>query len=88
MNGYPVVEARMLVTSPSVKHMVTAMIRPIKQLRYTDHIMAFGKVSEASWISSAGSNISFSTCFVFQELVSLAHMHRTVEAKQCAHGRE
>lgn len=60
MNGYPVGEVRILETSPSVKHRVTAMIRPKNQLKYTDHMMAFGKVAEASLISSAVASISFS----------------------------
>ncbi len=53
MKGYLVGVAKMLVTSPRVKINVTAMIKPIKEFRATDHIIALGTVAEASLISSA-----------------------------------
>lgn len=52
MNGYPVGEARMLSTSPRVKHRVTIMTKVKLALRRTDPMMARGRVIDASLISS------------------------------------
>ena len=41
------------VTSPRVKHRVRTITSPSTELRATDHIMAFGRVSPASLTSSA-----------------------------------
>ena len=48
MKGWPVAVAKILVMSPSVKIKVTPMRNPRAALGTTDHIMAFGSVSEAS----------------------------------------
>lgn len=53
MKGYPVGVDKMLSKSPRVKIMVTAMIKPMAMFNVTDHMIALGKVTEASLISSA-----------------------------------
>lgn len=53
MKGYPVAVSRMLLTSPSVKIKVTAMMKPMVALSAIDDIIALGRVAEASLISSA-----------------------------------
>ena len=61
IKGYPVALARMLFTSPRVKHRVTSMMNPRTALTVTEVMMAFGKVSDASLISSAETLVSTTT---------------------------
>lgn len=53
MNGYPVGVARMSSMSPNVKQTVTSIKKPEAALTQTDVIIAFGRVADASLISSA-----------------------------------
>lgn len=53
MNGNPVGEATILVTSPRVKQIVITITKPRIALIAKDHIMDFGRVSPASLTSSA-----------------------------------
>lgn len=53
MKGYPVAVPRASSISPRVKQMVTSMMNPDVALSTTDVIIALGRVSEASLISSA-----------------------------------
>ena len=52
MKGCRVTEAVRLSMSPRVKIKVIPMTKAIVPLMMMDQIMALGKVSEASWISS------------------------------------
>ena len=53
MNGYPVSVFRTSSISPKVKQTVTSIRKPEAELTSTELIIAFGKVSDASLISSA-----------------------------------
>lgn len=56
MKGCRVDELKRLSVSPMVKINVIAMINASNAFPQADHMMAFGKVIDASWISSAVIN--------------------------------
>jgi hypothetical protein len=75
MKGSVVGVSRRLSMSPRVKIKVTAIMNDKTALGTTDHIIALGRVSEASWISSAVGVSAGSFIARFERRKVLAHVN-------------
>lgn len=73
--------------SPRVKQTVTSTRKPQAALVHTDVIIAFGKVSDASLISSANHLLSANSLEIIGKIRT--HMHCAIISDQrCDGGRE
>lgn len=80
MKGKPVGVFKISSAFPRVKHKVKTMMKPRMALRITAHVMALGRVSEASLISSAEGRNQHGTLYMLDRM-TLTHVHAAIKAQ-------